>query len=388
MDSISDIKNLFKLTDQLAEAKMQFETLKGDLNARYTAWCYKKINSTNMNAMSEHEAWLFDRSLGLGGSDIGSLLAMSPYNSRYMLWQDKGHSIVEFEGNNFTKWGNKLEYVVGENFSEVFHLPIEQSPPANSGIMGGSHWLRFNIDFDIPNSIAMGEVKTASGESKMNWGAGITPDMVGIQQENGQYVVTPNGLDINTIEQCEFPLAYFCQMQYYLMMKNKRYCFLTVLIGGNDERHYLISASKPFQDLIYYRATYFMFHNVIDNHQPLKTPFEQMQDFIAYDHSGEADTADHDGLKAQLTELYKVNTLYSQLGKTKKEMETEIKMLIGERTEIVEEGETLANWNSQTRIGIDKDALEDEHPELYEKYKTETTLRVLRLKKKQFKEPE
>lgn len=386
MATPSEMKELFDLPAQLASAKKQFESLEGDLNARYANWCNNKINSVNMNEMSEHEAWLFDRSLGIGGSDIGSLMSMSPYNTRFTLWQDKCNDVVEFTGNNFTKWGNKLEKVVAENFSEEFNIPIVQSPPSESGILGGSHWLRFNIDFDVPNSIVMGEVKTATAESKANWGAGITPDMVGIRMVNGEYVVQPNGLDINSIDQCEFPLAYFCQMQYYLMMKNKRYCFLTALIGGNDERHYLISANKQFQELIYYSATYFMFHNVIEGRQPLKTAYEQMQDFIAYDHSGEVDTADHCGLKDQLVELYKINSLYSDLGKTKKKIESDIKLLIGEKTEIVEEGEVLADWQTQTRTSIDKDALEDDHPDLFEEYKRESTVRVLRLKKKQFKD--
>lgn len=388
MADINDVKSLFNLKDQLAEAKSLFENLKGDLNARYLAWRDAKIERANMTEMSDHEAWLFDRSLGLGGSDIGAILSMSSYTSRFMLFQDKSYGIVEFTGNRFTKWGNKLEAVIGDNFASEFGIIIEQSPPASSGIMGGSHWLRYNIDFDIPCSISMGEVKTASGESKENWGTGITPDMIGLTLVDGQLIVTPNGLDINTIEQCEFPLMYFCQMQYYLMMKNKQYCFLTALIGGNDERHYLISASKPFQDLIYYRATHFMFHNIIELHQPLKTPFEQMQDFIAYDHSGEADVDDHEGLKNQLKELFKVNKLHSQLTKTKKEMEHEIKMIIGEKTEIVQDGETLANWNSQDRKSIDMEAFEDEFPELFERYLKITPLRVLRLKKKQFEEAE
>ena len=386
MATTEDIKNTFNLDAQLADAKKQFESLTGDLNQRYLDWYKAKVAKVSTINMSEHEAWLFDRSLGIGGSDIGALLSMSTYSTRFMLYQDKALGLVEFTGNNFTKWGNKLEHVIGQNFAEEFNLPIEQSPPSSSGIMGGSNWLRYNIDFDIPNSICMGEVKTASAESKSNWGDGITPDMIGVMR-NGEYIIVqPNGLDIDTIEQCEFPLAYFCQMQYYLMMKNKLYCFLTALIGGNEERHYLISANKDFQDLIYYRATYFMFHNIIENHVPLKTPFEQLQDYIAYDHSGEVDTSDHDGLRDKLAELYELNQLYSGLGKAKTELENEVKMIIGEKSEIVENGETLANWNTQTRISIDKDALEDEHPELFEKYKKEKVLRVLRLKNKQFKE--
>ena len=388
MATTEDIKKTFNLESELADAKKQFESLTGDLNQRYMDWYKEKVAKVSSLEMSEHDAWLFERSLGIGGSDIGALLSMSPYNTRFMLYQDKALGLVEFTGNNFTKWGNKLEHVIGENFAEEFNLPIEQSPPSSSGIMDGSHWLRFNIDFDIPNSVAMGEVKTATGESKADWGQGITPDMIDISQ-NGEYIIIePNGLDINTIDQCEFPLAYFCQMQYYLMMKSKLYCFLTVLIGGNDERHYLICANQDFQHLIYYRATYFMFHNIIENHIPLKTPFEQMQDYIACDHSGEVDTADHTGLKDKLIDFYNINSLYSELGNTKREMEDEIKMLIGDKTEIVEYGETLANWNTQTRISIDKDALEDEHPELFEKYKKEKVLRVLRLKKKHFKDDE
>lgn len=385
-DNANDVKKLFNLEAQLDDAKKQFESLTGDLNARYAEWYKAKITSVSDQQMTDHEAWLFERSLGIGGSDIGAILSLSPYTTRFMLYQDKAENVVEFTGNRFTKWGNMLEHVIGENFASEFNVPIVQSPPARSGFDTGSHWLRFNIDFDIPNSIAMGEVKTASGESKEAWGTGITPDMIGIHRVDDCIIVVPNGLDINTIEQCEFPLNYFCQMQYYMMMMNKSYCFLTALIGGNDERHYLVSANRQFQQLIYYRATYFMFHNVIERNKPLKTPFEQMQDLIAFDHSGEVDVAESDGLKDKLKELHKVNQVYSRLRKVKSKLEEEIKFAIGEKTEIVEDGETIANWNTQTRTSIDKNALEDECPELFEKYKKETVLRVLRLKDKYFKE--
>ena len=389
MATMEEIKATFNLEDQLADAKKQFESLTGNLDQRYLEWYQSKIESVSNKTMTDHEAWLFERSLGIGGSDIGALLSMSSYTTRFMLYQDKANGIVEFEGNRFTKWGNILEQVIGENFSKEFNIPIVQSPPASSGIGDRSHWLRFNIDFDVPNSFIMGEVKTASAESRDQWGLGITPNMIEVlQSEHTSIDLITNDLCIYTIDQCEFPLTYFCQMQYYLMMMNKRYCFLTALIGGNDERHYLISANKQFQHLIYYRATYFMFHNVIEKHTPLKTPYEQLQEYIAYDHSGEVDASECDGLKDKLFELYKLSELYSGLGKAKVELENEIKMIIGEKTEIVEDGETLANWNSQTRISVDRDALEDEHPDLFEKYKKEKVVRVLRLKKKHFKEDE
>ena len=385
------IKDLFDLSKQLKDAELLFNSLKMDLESTYSQWKGAKIQLQSHYAMTEHDAWLFERSLGIGGSDIGALLGFSPYNTPYQLWQDKCLGINDFQGNNFTKWGNLLESVVAQNFAESFGVKILQSPPSFAGFINRATWLRANIDFDIPNSVCMGEVKTASGESKQNWGVGIEPSDVTFENIGGNVVIcnTDESLSfIETIQDCEFPLAYFCQMQYYMMLKSKAYCFLTVLIGGNDERHYLIRANKDFQDLIYYRATYFMFHNVIGNQEPLKTPWEQMLDFIAFDHSGEVNVLDNDGLKETLINLNKLNEKYSEIGKVKKSMEQEIKMIIGEQTSIVDSGDTLATWNTQERIGIDKELLEDLHPEIFEEVKTETKLRVLRLSKKFLKQEE
>jgi hypothetical protein len=161
---MSNVKELFNLDEQLKDAATLFNSLQGDLPAIYEAWKAAKISTAASVPMTEHDAWLFERSLGIGGSDIGALLALSLYTTRFELWQDKCQSINDFQGNNFTKWGNLLESVIAQNFSDTFGLPIIQSPPSFAGIQGQSTWLRANIDFDIPNSIMMGEVKLGGGD--------------------------------------------------------------------------------------------------------------------------------------------------------------------------------------------------------------------------------
>lgn len=350
-----------------------------ECHAKHQAWCDERNASVDISNMSDHEAWLHERSLGLGGSDIGALLAVSPYTTRFMLWEDKCLRKVNFTGNNFTKWGNILEHVIADNFAESFQLTIEKTPPVI--VPEVMQWLRVNLDFDVPNSRYMGEVKTASAESKQNWGEGIVPEQW-LSVVNNDSCTSDHDLDalaVFDINHCQFPETYFCQVQYAMMIANKDYCFLTALIGGNDERHYLVKANPDFQDLIRYEATYFMFHNVIGKNPPLLTQWELLDKYVECDHSGQVE-ADSE-IKQKVDALMDIKAQIKKLEKAKVALETDVKLFIGDKDELVNDDyESIASWGVFERVGVDKEALEDLYPELFEEFKTVTKVRVLRIK--------
>lgn len=369
------LKTPFDLDARLDMALKNVTSLKMSLQQcadKYKKWADFRAINKNYGDMSDHEVWLFERTLGLGGSDIGALLGVSPYTTRHELWLDKAKMVVTFTGNNFSKWGSLLEQVIAENCAKTYGLDIKLSPPAfRPEVM---QWLPANIDFDVPGTRLIGEVKTADANTSEKWGNGIPLDLDLVKGDLGSFA-------IDDINECLFPETYFCQMQDYLMLTGKEYCILTVLIGGNDERSYIIKANEKFQTLIRLEATYFMMYNVIDNNPPLLTSFELMAQHVACDFSGQVET--NQDITELVDQLLEVKQSLKSLEEDKKTLETEIKMFIGEKEELVNESrDPIAVWTGYDKTTVDREALEDLYPDIYEEVKQVNQVRSLRIKRK------
>lgn len=58
--------------------------------------------------------WLEWRKGGIGSSDIATIMGSNPYATPYALWEEKCGVAKNFEGNQFTEFGNKWEPVAVE----------------------------------------------------------------------------------------------------------------------------------------------------------------------------------------------------------------------------------------------------------------------------------
>lgn len=73
---------------------------------------------------NSHEEWLAERKKSLGGSDVGAVLGVNEYSSAYTVWAEKTGKLPPFEGNEWTRLGNDLEYYVAKRFSEASGLKV------------------------------------------------------------------------------------------------------------------------------------------------------------------------------------------------------------------------------------------------------------------------
>ena len=75
----------------------------------------KLVSTLNLS----HEEWLEYRKKGIGGSEIASILGVSPFSNAYKVWLDKTD---KSEKGNFDNqamyWGRRLEDIVAQEFTE------------------------------------------------------------------------------------------------------------------------------------------------------------------------------------------------------------------------------------------------------------------------------
>jgi len=69
--------------------------------------------------MNKPKEWHDERLRGIGGSDVGAALGVSPWKTQLELWSEKAGLVPDdFDGNEFTYWGEQLEQIVMERYEK------------------------------------------------------------------------------------------------------------------------------------------------------------------------------------------------------------------------------------------------------------------------------
>jgi putative phage-type endonuclease len=156
------------------------------------------------------------RRTGVGGSDAGAILGVSPYASALSVYEDKrGISPDGFVPSERMVWGSRLESAVLQGYAEDTGRKVHKGRFLRSK--------RYPFVVGHPDALAddrLIEVKV-TGRLDERWG--------------------PDGSD-------EVPAHYYAQVQHYLVLTDRFVADLAALVGGRELHIYTIPADKEFQD--------------------------------------------------------------------------------------------------------------------------------------------
>lgn len=164
----------------------------------------------------ERQEWLEARRKGIGGSDIAAVAGLSRWKSPMDVYLDKIGAAPDRELTAAMRWGTRLEAFVCEHFSDEHHeFMVMTDVPI---IADKEHPYRLaNVDALLlsgPHYVAGWEGKTSSAWNKSEWD-GDTP-----------------------------PIEYVLQCQWYMGVSGLPRWYLSVLIGGNDYREWVIERDE------------------------------------------------------------------------------------------------------------------------------------------------
>lgn len=155
--------------------------------------------------------WHAARAAGIGGSEIASVLGLSPYESRFSLWHRKKGLIGPVEESEQMYWGKVDEPGIAARFAELH--PEFTVIPSPTYAAAGRSWQVANPDRllygDGPMELL--EVKTSRDDDC--WGE--------------------PGTD-------QIPVWYRCQCLWYLDVLGARRCHVAVRIAGCEYREYVV----------------------------------------------------------------------------------------------------------------------------------------------------
>ena len=282
-----------------------------------------------------HDEWLALRRTGIGGSDAGAIMGVSPYKGAFSVWADKQGKLPPLEDNEAMRQGRDLEDYVARRFAEASGLRVRHE---YSMLRSVEHpCMLADIDRRIIGERAGLECKTSR-------------DITMARYRNGEY-----------------PMEYYCQCLHYLAVTGWDCWYLAVLVYGTDLLIYKICRDEVLDDieaLIKAEEAFWDNHMVLD--QP---PAPDALDSTAaalgsvYPHEdGTTVCADQDADQA-LTDLAALKAQKRALDRQITERENQIKAAMGE-AEVIAGTSVSATWRSSERTTISKDKLLKAYPNI------------------------
>ena len=331
--------------------------------ASYDAFCKdKQALIKQAEASGDKDAlWHARRMLGLGGSEIGSIMGINEYATPYSFWEVKTGRKPAFQGNNATYWGSVLEQVVADEYCKRTGNKVRKESKHYNASKFGAPFLVGNIDrLILANDKAdtkILECKTARDDS------GKDADGNYIWGQGNRYCADGSIIALDDT----VPSSYYLQVQHYMLLLDKAEADLAVFfLNSRTFSIFTIKRDDDICNAILQAGKDFMFNNIIGDQAPEMTAADY--DNLGLAVSGEAITATNDIL-TKVNDLRDLKAEIKSLEAKEKALEDELKEFTGEHSQLADiNGKLIATYKAITRTTLNTKDLKEQEPDVYARY--------------------
>lgn len=301
-----------------------------------------------------------DRSKFLGGADIAAVLGVSPWRTRYDLWQDKRTPRVEGPVTGPKKRGLRWEAVVAEMLVESL-----QAQGHDVEIVGNNRrykdaehpFLASEIDFEVrldgEAEITNIELKTVHPFKMRDWGESGSDDL---------------------------PIHYTAQVMHGLGVTKRQRGMLAALFGADELRAYPVAADAETIAAMRAHAVAFWHDHVLPGIAPEPVTIEDLSRMFEKDGEQPALLADDD-LAAKVLRMRAISAEIKAREAEAETIEFDIKRAMRDCTEIVmPNGKKAVEWKQRSGSWLDETALKEAHPKLAREFARKWEKRVFTVK--------
>jgi putative phage-type endonuclease len=302
----------------------------------------------------DKEEWLKQRTAGIGGSEIATLLGENKYSSPRQLWMSKmGMLPGDYKQSEPARWGNLLETSIAtewgiRNEKQWVHIPvIIQSDE--------EEWLLANIDgFVLSNDrhtiTGILEIKTTTVYNLTLW------------------------------EEGPLPYNYICQTNYYAGITGLSEIDLVCLVGGQKLCSHFMMADVELFEKEKQVAREFWLVNVKGCVEPIATEGDvQCLKDAGFDEELKPIVFEDDGTDNLVKGYVDLREKITKLTEIKKALSAQIMVALDKHTSGITKSHTLA-ITTQTRKSCDYDLLADMYPDAYKDCISQSVSTILRIK--------
>jgi putative phage-type endonuclease len=295
----------------------------------------------------------------IGSSDIGTIMGVNPYKTKFELWCEKTGKIEpkDLSNNDAVHFGTILEDIVAQEYARRNNCSVRKAPKVYTHTE--YPYLVAHADRLITGTNKGLECKTTSEFNKDKW------------------------------KDSDIPESYILQCQWLMGLSHKKEWDIAVLIGGNKYKDKTIKFDEDLFDLMVKAAVKFMEENVEKDIPPELTADDEENVAKLYpNHSSKVldlDITDEriailiDHHETNIKYLQEIKEHIKQLEEEKSEIEIYLKYLIKDNAGI-RTPQYCVTWKSQNgQVVFDKEAMIADG--VYDKYATQTSFRRLNITK-------
>ena len=297
----------------------------------------------------DRNEWLGHREGGIGSSEVGTILGLNPFETPYQLWRRKKGLDAPKVENFAMRAGHYLEDAVSLFYRDATGKEIIKSSAGD--------WLIVNNE--KPHlRVSPDRTYWIPGRAKSHRNKGVL-----------ECKTTQKEIDGDSL-----PQHWFCQLQYQLGVAELEQGAIAWLTMGRDFGYRDIAFDKEFYDFMIEEVDRFWVDNIIGNAEPLAMNVDDILLKNPRHIVGKMIEADAE-LAQSCAELKEIKEELSSLDTRKKEIESAIKMALGDAEALVAPGSNpgeptvLATWKAAKDVTkFDEKKFAAEKPELYAGY--------------------
>jgi putative phage-type endonuclease len=306
--------------------------------------------------MNEHSSYFensLERPFGIGGSDIGAILGLSPYKTAFQVWSEKVDQYSQASRDALhLRFGQHIEPFIaleyekatGSKTAEHQQILIHPKYPFFYG-----HIDRFVLTEGGAQPVVEGQVtcstilecKSASIFNRHEWGE--------------------PGTD-------EIPPAYHAQCAWYMAITDCSRVEVAVLLGNQDFRIYVVNRDLELETRLIERALDFWQNHVLCKQAPKPATEADIRSLYSQE-DPEMEISADESLLETLFSYEKTNSQANAITTKCEALKHQILIRMADAEKITHNGKVVATWKSSkgTRR-LDTKALSQAHPDLADKF--------------------
>jgi len=301
----------------------------------------------NIIRPATHAEWLEQRKLGIGSSEVGTILGVNPWQTPYQLWRIKMGIDPPTQENSAMRWGHYLEEGVAQCFQGATGYQVIKASAGD--------WLAVDKHHDF---LRVSPDRTYwLGESRSRTAKGIVE-------------CKSTRLKFDSV-----PQHWFAQLMYQLGVMQYREGYLAWVNRETlqfDCMH--VDFDRDLYSLMVDKLTQFWEINLKQGVEPDIVTVEDVM--IKYPKSSAGKVVEvTDELMADINELKMLKPQLDALTKSKKEIEDRIKAAMQDAETLCLPGtltdnpKAVCTWKSaRDSVKFDADKFRADNPELYDQY--------------------
>ena len=287
------------------------------------------------------EQFLLDRKKGIGGSDVASILGVSPYRTALEVYHDK--TIPELELDEPTEdmqRGVRVEKYILQEYSERSEVQLNTNIPT---IVDNQYpFMRANIDAKVVGQNVVIEAKSTKAPIS-SWESGI-------------------------------PEYYKAQVAYYAMLTDANFVEVPVLFSGWKYACFTYWRDEAYETSIKEAVIHFWQNHIVKNIPPKPTSPEELM--TAYPRLEEKTIEADNDIREKVYQLQEAQAQRKKLEEQETQLKTQIQGFMGDAG-LLDAGFCKVVLKEIKSTRFNSNAFKEKYTELYHQYLNDSSYRKL-----------